>query len=519
MTVHTSASLLLLTLLTCIAQAESVRDRGARGDGAANDTHAVQAAIDTVARRGGGEVLFPPGRYLCGTVRLKSHVSLHLQAGAALVMHHDDKQFDEYESLPFNTVDDLETTYFHHALLAADGVRDVAIYGQGVIDANRTKRGGPKPVALKNTEHISIRGITIRNAPNYAISLLGCSDVDIDGVKILNGYCDGIDPDCSRFVRIANCYIDTYDDAICLKTSQALGKPAPTEHVTVTNCILRTNCSNFKMGTESRGDFRNIALSNCVMLRRDAGRPPEAGVAIESVDGAHIDSVVVSNISMQGVATPLFIRLGNRGRGMKPPTPGSLRNVSISGIVASGIALASSITGLTSALVQDISLSDLSLATIGGGLPASLDVPEVPEKYPSPGMFGPLPASGLYARHVERLILRNVRTSLDSTERRPAMLFDDVRDLHLQGFHFVAPIGPQPALWLHRVAGALISGCRSSREMELFMRISGRETRRVSLIGNDLLSVREAFAVNGGADRSAISLSGNVLPAKPSHID
>ncbi|MEK7403538.1 MAG: glycosyl hydrolase family 28 protein [Acidobacteriota bacterium] len=148
-----------------------------------------------------------------------------IAAGATLIASPEQGDFDNYEELPFKPVDDHETTYFRYALLAGEGLHDVSIRGPGAIDGNRGKRGGPKPIALKRSERVSVREVTIRNSPNYAISLLGCDDVDIDGVRILNSYCDGIDPDCSRFVRISNCYVDSWDYAIVLKTSQALGEP------------------------------------------------------------------------------------------------------------------------------------------------------------------------------------------------------------------------------------------------------------------------------------------------------
>src|SRR5262249_39545474 len=175
----------------------------------------------------------------------------------------------------------------------AENVHHIAILGQGVIDGNRTKRGGPKTIAIKLCQHVTIRGITVQNSPNYSISLWGSDYVDIDGVTVLNSYADGIDPDSCRYVLIANSYIDSHDDAICPKASPSMGmdKKRPVEHLNVTNCILRTDASNFKFGTESSGDFRDVAVSNITMSPRTSGRPPRSGIAIESVDGATIDGV------------------------------------------------------------------------------------------------------------------------------------------------------------------------------------------------------------------------------------
>lgn len=497
----------------------NIRDYGARGDGSTKDTAAIQAAIDAAAKQGGGTVLLPQGNYLSGTVHLRSSITLELSAGATLIASPDESDFAKHEPLPFQPVDDRETTYFRYALLTGENLHHVSIHGPGVIDGNRSKRGGPKPIALKKCERVSIRGVTIRNAPNYAISFLGCEDVDLDGVRILNGFSDGIDLDCSRFARVSNCYVDSWDDAICLKSSQALGAPHSTEHVTVSNCVLRTSCNNLKLGTESRGGFKSIAVSNCTMLRRETGRRPISGLAIESVDGAAIDGVTVSNITMQDVGTPIFVRLGNRGRGMHPPAPGTLGNVAISNIVAVGGSLASSIAGLAGHPVRNISLADINLTMNGGGDFTNINVPELPDKYPEANMFGQLPAHSLYARHVEGLTLRNVRTRWVKPDQRPALVLDDVMDLEISGFHSDVSGAPQPVVWLHQVSGALLTGFRVPREIPLFLRVTGSNTKAIGVIGNDLRLVRRILNVTSGADRSTVGLTGNLTPARLPAID
>src|SRR5262249_41943027 len=168
-------------------------------------------------------------------LHLRSDVTLDLAAGTVLVASPDEADFDPCETLPYVSADDRETTYFHCALLAGEGLQRVTIAGEGSIDGNRSKRGGPKPLALKQCTQVTVRGITIRNSPNYAVSLLGCDHVVLDAITILNGYADGIDPDNCRDVRISGCSIDSADDAIVLKASTALGRRAATEGVTITN--------------------------------------------------------------------------------------------------------------------------------------------------------------------------------------------------------------------------------------------------------------------------------------------
>ncbi|MBI4876019.1 MAG: right-handed parallel beta-helix repeat-containing protein [Acidobacteria bacterium] len=509
----------LLVPILVSAASYGVRSYGAKGDGKSKDTAAIQAAIDSAAKAGGGVVLLPAGTYLSGTLHLRSDITIELSAGATLAASRDRADFAAYETLPFKPVDDEETAYFRYALLAGENLRRVSIRGPGTVDGNRDKRGGPKPLAFKNCERVSIRGLTIRDAPNYAISLLGSSDVDIDGVSILNGYSDGIDPDCSRFVRISNCYIDSADDAVCLKTSQALGRPQPTEHVTVTNCVLRTNQNHFKLGTESRGAFRNIALSNCTMLERDAGRPSRSGITISSVDGAGIDGVAISNVVMRHGGAPFFLRLGNRGRGLNPPAPGSLRNVSLSNIVAEGGAIASSIAGLEGHPVRNISLADLNLTMSGGGAATGGEVPEAAGQYPQAAMFGPLPAYGLYARHVEGLSVRNLAVRWVRPDPRPALAFDDVASFDLSGFRFDSAAGPQPVLWFHHAMGGLVSGCRVGREIPLFLRVTGARSKDIGIAGNDLRLALRMVDLTAGANYAAAALSGNLVRGRLSPID
>jgi polygalacturonase len=422
---------------------EDVRRHRAAGDGTTNDTPAVQHAIETAAHKGGGTVLVPPGRYVVGTIHLRSHITLRLESGAVLVASKHDRDFDPFESLPYTPWADQETAFFHHAVLAGEDLTNVAVVGEGTIDGNRHFRGGPKTVALKRCRSVSIRGVTIVNAPNYAVSFLGCEYVDVDRVTIRNGYADGIDPDCSRFVHISNCHVDTRDDAICLKTSLSLGERRATEHVTVANCTLRTFNNHLKLGTESSGDFADIAFSNCTMLGRPdlaAQRGPSdenAGIAIESVDGAHIRRVTVSNITMRDVLTPVFVRLGNRGRGMDAPLPGSLEDVSISHVRATGAADTSSITGIPGARVRHVTLSDVRIRAVGGepNAPASLDdVPEVEADYPQARMFGTLPASGLYCRHTDRVVVRDLSLHVEQPDRRPGVVVDDSTGIRLESF-------------------------------------------------------------------------------------
>ncbi|MBI3697614.1 MAG: right-handed parallel beta-helix repeat-containing protein [Acidobacteria bacterium] len=475
--------LLLLGASSALLAASNfdVRDFGAKGDGSTKDTAAIQKAIDAAEKQGGGTVTLPPGNYLSGTIHLKSNVTLFLSNGATLLASPDNADFDPYETLPFKSVSDNETTYFHYGLVTAENVHHIAILGQGTIDGNRPRRRGPKTVSIKLCRFVTIRGITVQNSPNYSISFWGTDYIDIDGVTILNGYADGIDPDASRYVRISNCYIDCFDDAICPKASPSMGMEnrRSTEHLTVTNCVLRTNCSNFKFGTESSGDLKDVTVSNCTMFPREKGRRPISGISLESVDGANIDGVVISNISMAGIETPIFVRLGNRGRGLNPPVPGSAQNISISNILVRGASMASSVTGIPGYPVRRVSLSNIVITMEGGNHdPKGLEVPEHIAKYPEGNMFGVLPAYGFYGRHAEGLALSNIHTRWDKEDLRPAMIFDDVKDLTVDGFRTDTVAGSSSLVWMNNVIGALIRGSRPALEKGL-LRVSGAESKGI----------------------------------------
>lgn len=499
-----SAALLGCSLAVAAGPSFNVRDFGARGDGAAKDTAAIQKALDAAQQQGGGTVVLPAGRYLSGTIHLKSNVTLYLSPGSVLLASPDNADFDPYETLPFQSVSDRETTYFHYALVAAENAHDIAIVGEGVIDGNRGKRGGPKTVAIKLCERVTLRGITVRNAPNYAISFWGTDYINVDGVSVLNGYADGIDPDSCRFVRIANSYIDCFDDAICPKASPSMGmeKRRAVEDLVVSNCVLRTNCSNFKFGTESSGDFKNVAVTNCAMRPRDTGRPPVSGISLESVDGAHISGVVISNITMTGVRAPIFIRLGNRGRGLDPKVPGSIEDVSISNIQVRGSQVTSSVTGLPGHPVRRISLDGIHIGAEGGVKESlGLNVEEMADRYPEGTMWGVLPAWALYARHAVDLTARNFNARWTWQDPRSAMVFDDVSDLSLDGLNATA--GSAPMVWLNNVTGALIRGSRAG-SAGLFLRVGGKSSRDIVLSGNDLRQVRRPYELTDAAPEAVI---------------
>jgi hypothetical protein len=469
-----------------LTSAIDVRAAGAVGDGRANDTTAIQRAIDAV--RGSGTVVLPGGIYRTGTLHLRSGLTLRLDAGAVLLASTDDADFAPPATPVHDTFADLETSDFSFALLAGADLTDVTIAGRGTIDGNRSERGGPKPIALRGCRRVRIAGVRVLNAPNYAVSLLGCDKVEIDGVTVERAHADGIDPDCCTDVRIVNCTVDAADDGICLKASHALGERRTTERVLVSDCTVRSSSNALKLGSESCSGFRDIAFRRCTLLGRRAPDVPlsiaeAGGIAIEMVDGGLLENVSVGDITMLDVPVPLFVRLANRGADPSTRGPGKLRDVTIRRVVATGVQGTSSITGLRDVPIEGIILRDVLLSaapTAGGADLVGLGVPEAPSGYPRPDMFGPLPAHGLYCRHVKGLSLARVTLTGGVADVRPGLVLDDVVDTTIDGL-VARGARPGVVVWMHDARRVAVRGLTASAGTGPDLRVTGTESGDIGL--------------------------------------
>ncbi len=404
---------------------------GAVPDGKTLSTAALQKAIDDRFARGGGTVVVPPGRFLTGTLVLKSRVRLWLEPGAVLLGSTRLSDFPEKRPA-FRSFTD---TYTDKSLIYAEDADNISIAGHGIIDGQGKAFEGPykvRPYLIRiiNCRDVSVTDIELRNSPMWVQHYLRCDRVRIRGVRVhsqVNHNNDGIDIDCCERVSISDCDIVSGDDAIVIKSTA----DRPCRNVTVTNCTLSTNCSALKLGTESNGGFEDIAVSNCTIYDTRL-----AGIAVEMVDGGLLDRVTFSNITMNRVQVPIFIRLGDRARPPTEngPTPGKgrLRNVSISGVMASQCGpRGCAISGIPGHNIENVSIENVRLEFQGGGKKRVDEVPELPDRYPECTMFGNLPAFGFYCRHVRGIRFRGVEVMAMKPDERPAMICHDVTALDL----------------------------------------------------------------------------------------
>ena len=461
--------LLTLSCLSAIAgnlNDYNIRSFGAVGDGKNLDSPAINTAIESAFANGGGKIIVPAGIYLCGSIHLKSNIELHLLPGAIIkAAPASMKVYDESESFGgFPEYQDGGHTYFHNSLIWAEGQDNISITGRGMIDgegltkkdtenAGNVQGGsigtGDKAIALKLCTNILIRDITIFRGGHFAIIITGCEKGTIDNVTIDTNR-DGIDIDCCKYLTVTNTKVNTpNDDGIVLKSSYALKKPVPCENILINNCIVtgyklgtfldgtyipeKVNwvCGRIKLGTESNGGYRNIAISNCTMMY-------SSGLAFEEVDQGRMENIAVSNITMNHVHHyPIYITTGCRNRGPKEVTsPSYGGDIMISNVIADDAdSLAGIIvTGMKEEPLRNIRLHNIQIRYRGGGT-SDLSKKEYREQgtnYPEPRWAGPTPAYGLYARHVDGLTVRGLYLETIRPDYRHVVILDDVKNADIQ---------------------------------------------------------------------------------------
>ena len=469
-----SCLLLYCSSLPAMARDYVLTDYGARNDTSVLCTAVLQQCIDLCSGSGGGRVVIPAGNYKTGSIVLHSNVNLHLELGATLYGSTDLRDYRRMST----SYKSLRTHTPTIQLIYADSVHNVVIDGYGTIDGQGrvfpklswNDEGITRPHLLRFIQScdILVRDVTLRNSGCWMQHYLACDRVRIDGIRVVNrnNYNnDALDLDGCHDVIVRGVSADSDDDGITLKSTS----PRLCEDIVIADCVVSSHCNAVKLGTETNGGFRNIAIRNIVVRPSDDqrtqffGRPRgTSALSLEIVDGGLMENVSVDGMTIVGTESPVFVRLGHRGRGwtfsqngadgfvaqsvgggnegathsQKPDsveTVGSMRAIYINNVRARDCGnYGCSITGLPGHPVQDVHVSNVSIHHRGGvtreELPA-IDAALRDEKaaaYPEATMWGPLPAKGFFVRHARSVHFDNVEFFTQQPDARSDFVKADV---------------------------------------------------------------------------------------------
>ncbi len=472
--------LLVLACAFCAGQASaSAIDLSSEQLGIASDGHTLctsrlQQAIDSISRSGGGRLRLTPGSYLSGTLIMRSGVELYLEEGATLKGSTDPRHYIKATATGVGKTPDADNG---SALIYASGGERMALRGQGCIDGQGLRlalvidslhhtgempdpdynyrrlrpNNRPKLLFFLGCKDIAVEGLRLQSSAEWGLVFNKCERLAISNIRLWNrAYWnnDGIDLTGCRHVSVSHCWIDAADDGICLKSHHPDELNADIE---IAHCDIRSSASAVKFGTASYGDFRRIHIHDIKVS--DTFR---SAIALESVDGGEIDSILVERIEAVNTGNPIFLRLGRRS-GDKP---GALRHVTIRDLkcqVPFGRPdeaydlrgpevnffhnpFPSSICGIPGNRIEDVVIERVAIQYPGRATKGMAymplwrkgDVPEQVGEYPEFSMFGELPAWGFYVRHVNGITFRKVSLTLADEDFRPAFVFDDAEGVKME---------------------------------------------------------------------------------------
>ena len=430
---------------------------GISSDGVTLNTRSIQFAIDHIHQQGGGRLVFDVGRFLTGSIHLKSNVTIHLLEGAVLLGTLNPFDYDRKGLTALILCHD-QVNIGITGIGVIDGQgREVArnvvdLVHKGLIkDAFRNDRPEvpirPMLIYFRDCKNILIKNVTMRNAAAWVQTYDQCKNLRVDSIRVDSRAFwnnDGIDiVDCDS-VAITNSYIDSDDDGVCLKSHDSTG--AFCQNVLVRNCIIRSSANGIKFGTASLGGFKNVKLVNIKVF--DTYR---SAIALEAVDGGFLENVEADSLTVSNSGHAIFLRIGERRKGMKS----RLENIRIKNLSAEiaatkpdagfeyegpiedmprNISPPIIIAGLPDALIKNVSLNNIEIKHPGGGsaefAKVSLNeldkVPEIPAAYPEFSKFVELPAWGVYIRHAKEIEFNNIKLSCSKKDYRTAIVLDDV---------------------------------------------------------------------------------------------
>lgn len=521
--------ILLVISIPLYAQSNifNVEDFGAVGDGVTLETDAIQSAINACSVNG-GTVYLPSGKYLTGSLELKSNVDIYISAGAVILGSTNINDYKEF--IPkMKSYNDL---FLKYSIFFAEKVENISIRGEGTIDGQGsaykvTTREKPdryknRPYVIRFVEcqNVRIENITMQNSAMWMQQYLACEDLFIRGIRVYNHANqnnDMMDIDGCKNVIISDCIGDTDDDGITLKSTSF----AITENVVITNCVISSHCNAIKLGTESHGGFRNITISNMVVKPSKDKEPiyghPQGigGITLGMVDGGILEGITISNIRIEGTHVPIYMRLGNRARKFYADQPepgvGIFKDVMISNVIATNVQspIGCSITGIPGHNIQNVSLNNISIEFPGGGSieDANKLLPELEDHYPESTKWGNLPAFGFFIKHVENISMDNIEFNLKKADARPAIICEDLQNITITGLKTDSYADAKNIISFRNVSGGVVQSSFINSNTNTFLEISGNQTKNISVINNVLNGVQKAV---NNKSKSKVNELGNI---------
>lgn len=522
------------------ARVYSIREYGAKGDGKALDTDALQAAINACSADGGGTVLIPSGIFLIGAVELKSNVKLHIAASGKLLGSGDGKQYHAVDAIPLQG--DSTLSDGNWALLFAVNATNITVEGAGVIDGQgaqfvsptRGERAAsglgdlerPYQILLYRCERVVIRDLALVDCAYHSVRIVQCRHVHIDNVYIhnrVNGNNDGFHFISAEHVSLSNCTVYSQDDACAMFGS--------CQYFTITNSVFSTRWSVFRFGG---GVARNIAVSNCI-LRQVYGCP----IKFQGNNGACFENISFANLLLDDVTGPIHIGVGPREPG-RPVNPGLTpdlpvaaseppvaRNISFSNIQGTvttnpgqlpDIAPSDdeyhegerfnciTLNAVGDAVMENISFDNIHLTFGGGGsaeIAARRELPNLASEY---FMLGPMPAYGLYARNAHGIMIENVRFQVSTPDLRPAVILDQVKDAAFNSFSVQGNTEAESVLRFINSKQVLLTAARLLTPSSTFLQLEGEANDGIIVEGGDLSRAASTVVFKDGATEKSVRL-------------
>ena len=472
----------------------NVVDFGAAGNGKTLCTQAIQKAVDGCASTGGGTVYFPAGRYLTGAIFLKSNVTLHVSEGAILLASTNFEHFPPFKPGWRILSDDTRRS----SLITGVDLENIAVTGRGKLDGQgkpwwdalrkdkNAKEGQPKiltygrprVINLYRCRNVRIEDVTIVNSPSWTVHPVGCDNLVVDGISIINPEdgpnTDGVNPESCRNVRIANCFIDTGDDCITLKSGQdeeGRLKARPTENVTITNCVMYKGHGAVVIGSEMSGNVRNVTASNIVCVGTDRA------VRIKSTRGRGgiVENIRYSNFIVENVREPIYITNFYTKTDPEPVSERTpiFRDIAISHFTIKNSPLTAKILGLPEMPIQQLRITDMIAST----------------------------KAGFRCESVAGLELYNVQVNVDNG---PAFAISNCKNVELHGITTQKPQAGESVVRIENVQDVFVYGCKAFPGTGHFLELCGKTSSDIVLIGNHFAAAKRSFILKEGALAEAV---------------